>query len=324
MGQRDRLGYNSRFSMKDYYKILGVKRNSSQEEINKAYRNLVLKYHPDKNHDKDTADKFKEIQESYEFLKSSKPVFSFNTKNSVDDVFDNLFSRIFGNQKNNSSSKVRLKINLEESYRGCEKTVEIEKNKFCNKCSGTGGLSWDSCEKCKGKGFVYDDDSIVIQASCAYCDGKGNIISKKCDNCKGNGFFIDGKKNVLLNIPAGILDETQIRLSEENFGDDLYVVVNVQKDIFFERKENDLICSLEVPYHVLVFGGDIDLSVFRERIKLKIKPRTKTGSKIFVKGLGFPSLDQKSRGNLQVNIQLKLPDKMTKEHKELIEKLKNF
>lgn len=311
--------------MKDYHRVLGVNKHSSLEEINKAYRNLVIKYHPDKNQDKKAIEKFKEIQEAYENLKTSKPVFSFNVKNSVDDVFDNVFSKIFGNQSSQKSSKVRLKISLEESYRGCEKNIEIEKNNFCEKCLGTGGLSWTPCEKCKGKGFIYKNESITIQSSCAYCNGKGNIIDEKCNNCMGNGFFISEKKIKTINIPAGISDETQIRLAGENFGDDLYVVVNVQKDEIFDRKDNNLICDVEVPYHVLVFGGNINFNIFKEQINIKIKPRTKTGSKIFVNGLGFPSLDDvKNRGQLQLNVQLKLPDQMTKDHKQLIEKLKNF
>jgi DnaJ-class molecular chaperone len=94
--------------MKDYFKIFGISKNSSQEEIDKQYRNLVLKYHPDKN--PEAVDKFKEIQEAYEFLKVRKSSFSFSSKNSVDDIFDNLFSKIFGDQKSNISSKIRLKI----------------------------------------------------------------------------------------------------------------------------------------------------------------------------------------------------------------------
>lgn len=310
--------------MKDYHKILGVNKNSSLEEINKAYRNLVIKYHPDKNQDEQAIEKFKEIQEAYENLKVSKPVFSFNIKNSVDDVFDNVFSKVFGNQKDYKISKVRLKISLEESYRGCEKDIEIEKNNFCENCLGTGGSSWISCKKCNGKGFIYKNESITIQSSCSYCSGRGNIIDKKCNNCSGNGFFIGDKKNKTISIPAGISDGTQIRLSGENFGDDLYVVVNVQKDNLFDRKDDNLICDLEVPYHILVFGGNVNFLIFKESINIKIKPRTRTGSKIFINGLGFPSLDSKNRGRLQLNINLKLPDKMTKEHKQLIEKLKNF
>jgi molecular chaperone DnaJ len=310
--------------MKDYFKILGIKKNSTQEEINKAYRNLVLQYHPDKNTSSEAIEKFKEIQEAYEFLKIHKPSFSFASKNSVDDVFDNLFSKIFGDQKNNSS-KVRLKITLEESYRGCEKEIEVDNHQNCSTCEGTGGTSWASCEKCSGRGFIYIN-SLSIQSACSYCEGKGNNISEKCFDCNGNGFLVKNKNKVLVSVPAGIKQDTQIRLAGEGSGGgDLFVIINITKDHLFDRKNNELVASLEVPYHILVFGGLVDFFVFKEKIKVKIKPRTKTGSKIIINNIGFPLLEnEKIRGGLELNVQLKLPDKMTKDHKQLIEKLKIF
>jgi molecular chaperone DnaJ len=313
--------------MKDYHKILGVNKNSTQEEIDKAYRSLVLKHHPDKNLGQ-TTDKFKQIQEAYEFLKNSKAsFFSFNNKNSVDDIFDNIFSKFFGDQKiNNNSSKVRLKISLEEAYKGCEKEVEVDHHKFCEICEGTGGETWISCSKCNGKGFIYKNESIVVQAACSFCDGKGNNIEKKCKDCNGNGFLVDEKKKIKVKIPSGIVDDTQIRLAGEGSGGgDLYVVVNVQKHSTLERQKNNLCCDFEVPYSILVLGGFENFDLFDEKIKVKIKPGTKTGSKIIIRNLGMTHLENFNlRGNLELTIQLKLPNKLTKEYKESIEKLKLF
>lgn len=310
--------------MKDYFKVLGLNRNSTQKEIDDAYRKLVIKHHPDKNpDDSNSINKFKEIQEAYEHLKSQKPNFSFNTKNSIDEIFDNVFSKIFGDQKN---SKLRLSITLEESYRGCEKQIEVDSHDFCTDCQGTGGKTWISCGKCYGKGFVFDKDSGLLNSSCVFCDGKGNIIKEKCDVCKGNGFIIKQKKKITVEIPAGIKNETQIRLSGEGSGGgDLYVVINIIKNPKFERKDNDLFANLEVPYHILVLGGELDFNIFSEKIKVKVKSRTKTGSKIIVSKLGFCSLEnQNSRGDLILMVQLKFPDKINKEHKQTIEKLKSF
>lgn len=313
--------------MKDYHKILGLSKNATQEEIDKAYRSLVLKYHPDKSPDDLNADKFKEIQEAYEFLKSSKASFSFNNKNSVDDIFDNIFSKFFGDQKTkNNSSKVRLKINLEEAYKGCEKELEIDRHEFCKTCEGTGGLTWISCSRCKGKGFIYKNDSIVTQASCSFCDGKGNNIETKCKECKGNGFLIKDKRKIKVKIPPGIIDEAQIRLAGEGSGGgDLYVIINIQKHFSLERQNNNLNSDFEVFYSSLVLGGEADFDLFGEKIKVKIKPRTKTGSKIIIKNLGMPYLENSNiRGDLELKIQLKLPDKLTKEYKDVICNLKSF
>jgi molecular chaperone DnaJ len=317
--------------MQNYYEILGVSINSSQEEIDKAYRSLALKYHPDKNinQEKESTEKFKKIQEAYDkiIINNSKSFFSFGKKNSVDDVFHNIFNDIFGDQKkNNNSSRVRLRINLEESYRGCVKEIEIDKHEFCKNCEGTGGSSWVSCKKCEGKGFIQKTDSILYNSSCSFCEGKGNIIRDKCEFCKGNGFVVKEKSKIKVDVPAGISDGTQIRLANQGSGGgDLYVAININKHSVWERKGNDLLCDFEVPFYYLVLGGLLDLDLFGEKIKVKVKPRTKTGSKIIIKNFGMPFLEnQDIRGNLELTVQLRLPNKITQEYKKTIEKLNSI
>jgi molecular chaperone DnaJ len=310
--------------MKDYYKILGLRTNSSQEEVDKAYRKLVLKYHPDRNENQqEFIDKFKEIQEAYEFLSKKSPI-SFKTRNSVDDIFDNMFSKFFGDQKiNNNSSKVRIKISLEEAYAGCEKEVEIDKHEFCNDCEGTGGSLWEPCAKCNG-GFVYENR--LPRAACYFCEGRGSVVKEKCINCSGNGFIIKEKKSLLVKVPSGIQNDTQIRLAGEGSGGgDLYVVVNIQKHNFFERHNDNLISDIFVPYHTLILGGNFSFNLFDEKIDIKIKPRTKTGSKIVLKNKGMPFLeDANSKGDLELTVQIYLPKEISQEHKDILDKLKKF
>lgn len=312
--------------MEDYFDLLGISPNSSQEEIEKAYRLLVQKYHPDKNIDKEKefTKKFKKIQEAYDYLKNKRSnyFFKFSQKNSVDDVFDNIFSNIFGDQKrSNNSSRVRLSITLKEAYRGCQKNIEIDKHEFCFKCEGTGGTEWISCKKCEGKGYFNYNN-----LTCSFCNGKGNNILKKCNICKGNGFIIKEKKIVQIEVPAGISNDTQIRVAKEGSGGgDLYVLINIKNDQKWTRKNNDLLCDFEVPYYYLVFGGLFDLDLFGENVKVKIKPRTKTGSKIKVKNLGMPFLEnQDLRGDLELTVQIKLPEKINQNYKELMKKLKDL
>ena len=152
---------------------------------------------------------------AYEFLSKKSPI-SFKTKNSVDDIFENMFSKIFGDQKTkNNSSKVRIRISLEEAYLGCEKEVEVDKHEFCNNCEGTGGSLWEPCVKCNG-GFVYENR--LPRAACYFCEGKGSIIKEKCQSCSGNGFIIKEKKSLLVRVPSGIQNDTQIRLAGEGSG----------------------------------------------------------------------------------------------------------
>lgn len=304
--------------MIDYYKVLGLNKDATISEIEESYRFLAKKYHPDVCHESDK--KFKEIQQAYEYLKKNTPKKIFFDKNVVDDIFDNILDNIFGDQKKyQNSSKVRILISLEESYNGCSKEIQFDKHEFCKNCQGTGGSSWNSCEKCHGKGFF------SIGLACSKCEGKGSFIKEKCEKCNGNGFLIKEKKKLNINIPAGIKDSTQIRISEEGSGGgDLYVVVNVQKNKNYSLKNNDLYSEILVPYDVLLLGGIIDFDHFKNKIKVKIKPRTKTGSKIIIKNLGFPSLENEIKGNLILTVNLFLPKKINKKYKDILIELKNI
>ena len=310
--------------MKNYYIVLGVSQDASLDDITRSYRKLVFQYHPDKNpDDKDCLLKFKEVQEAYEYLvnKKNKSYFDFSSKNSVDDIFNNIFYKYFENQNLNNSCKIRVKISLEESYNGCIKQVNIDDHFFCKSCEGTGGASWVFCEKCSGKGFVYDkNEKITIQTTCYFCQGKGSNIKDKCNSCKGQGFIVSGTRNFSIEVPSGIKDGTQIKI--ENQGSNrtnLFIVVNIDKHNFYKRDNQNLVCDLEVPYSVLLFGGKIDFSLFGNILPITVKARTNPGSKIVIKNQGFSFMENKNtKGDLIFNIKLKFPNMVTKEYKEHI------
>lgn len=315
--------------MKDYYKILGVSNNASKEEIDNAYRSLAIKYHPDKNLENQEffVSKFKEIQEAYEHLIKTKynVRFDFKSKNSVDSIFDNMFSKFFGNQKNDCS-KIRIKISLEEALTGCTKNILVERHSFCNSCQGTGGASWENCEKCFGKGFVYDSsEKIVFQSGCSYCLSKGSIIKEKCSDCKGQGFVNLEPKNVEVDIPPGIKESSQIRIENEGSGGgDLYVIVNVDKHPRLKRDNQDLILDLEVFYSTLFFGGKVGFDFFGKNMEVSIKPRTKPDSKIIIKNKGLPFMENKNiKGDLILIVKLKFPN-ANKEYNKILKDLSNL
>jgi molecular chaperone DnaJ len=315
--------------MKDYCKILGVSNNASKEEIDKAYRSLAIKYHPDKNLENQEyyVAKFKEVQEAYEYLIRTKynVRFDFRNKNSVDNIFDNMFFKFFGNQKSDCS-KIRIKIFLEEAFYGCFKDVLVDKHAFCSFCQGTGGISWENCEKCFGKGFVYDNsEKIVFQVGCSYCLSKGSIIKEKCSNCKGQGFINLEQKNVRVEIPAGIRDGSQIRIENEGSGGgDLYVIINIEKHSSFKREEQNLILDLEVFYSTLFLGGKVSFDFFGKNMEVNIKPRAKPESKIIIKNSGLPFMENKSiKGDLILVIKLKFPNS-NKEYNKAIRELSNL
>jgi molecular chaperone DnaJ len=323
----------------DPYRVLGVDRKATQDEIARAYRALAAKHHPDRNPEsqKEAADRFKEVtaafeaigteekRKRYDFYGGQIPAFSFRSRNSVDEVFNNIFEQFFGDQKRGSSgSRVRVKISLREAFHGCDKTVRSENHKFCDPCKGTGSSSWESCSYCGGRGFVLTGNGhIKIQSACTQCQGRGSLSSMKCESCQGKGYNSDFSKDVTVKIPAGIDDGSQIRIAGESAdGNDLFVVVNIDKDPDFVRQDRLLIGSVEVPYHILVMGGAVSVDLFGTGISLKIPPRTPAGSRMRIKGQGMPALQNPSvRGDLIMEMKLKIPNSLSKEHEKLLKSL---
>jgi molecular chaperone DnaJ len=317
----------------DPYLVLGVDRGASQEEILKAYRSLAAKHHPDKNPDNisESSDKFKQINAAFELIsddqkrkhydffgKSHAPTFSFRSRNSVDDIFDNIFSNVFGDQK---KSKLRLKISLLEAYLGCSKIVKSEKHKLCDFCKGTGSSSWQPCSKCDNKGFVFTNNgSLRIQTSCSNCNGRGSISLEKCKDCLSKGYTIDYVKDVSVLVPRGIEEGAQIRLANASAdGSDLFIVINIEKDLNIFREGKNLIGSMEVPYHILVLGGDINYDLFGTKINIKIRPKTNAGSRIRIKNQGMPNYHNPNlKGDLFIDLKLKMPKTVTKEYEDAI------
>ncbi|NBT57179.1 J domain-containing protein [bacterium] len=323
---------------KDPYQVLGVGKDASQEEITRAYRSLATKFHPDKNpqNPSEAAEKFKEIsaafeilgddkrRRDYDFYSSGVPSFSFRSRNSVDNVFDNIFSQVFGDQRSPSASKVRMRVSLAEAYHGCEKTVPVEKHSSCDSCKGTGSSEWNRCAKCEGRGFVMASNGpMKMQVSCSFCQGRGSMSVKKCGGCKGKGYLVDSVRSVEVKIPPGVDEGSHIRLAgEAGDGGDLFVVVSVDKDDKIARKDGFLVGRIEVPYSTLVLGGEEDFSLFGSTLKVRISPRLNAGTRLRIKGQGMPSLHNPSvRGDLLLDVCLKMPGDLTKEHSKAIERL---
>lgn len=324
----------------DPYSVLGVDKKASQDQIAKAYRSLATKYHPDKNLDnqKEAAEKFKEVSAAFELIgddqkrqqfdffgNSSPPSFSFRSRNSVDDVFDNIFSQFFGEQKSQlGGSKVRIRVSLKDVCLGSIKKVKTEKRNLCDPCKGTGSSEWDPCSTCSGKGFIFvNNGPLRVQTSCSVCLGKGSVSKFKCQVCQGNGYLVDLVKEVDVKIPAGIEDGTQIRLAGAAAdGNDLFVVVNIEKDELFSRENKFLVGYVDVSYPVLVMGGEVPYDVFGTKLLINIPPRTKTGVRLRIKNQGIPCLhDPNIKGDLLVEIRLKMPKEVSKSHERMLSQL---
>ena len=235
---------------KDYYKILGVERNASEDEIKSAYRKLAKKYHPDLNKDNpDAAEKFKEINEAYEVLGDEKkrsnydqfgsgdgPQFSgFNTggmgggfdfSGDFGDIFGDIFSAFGGSGRTRQRTyrgediNVAINITLKEACLGTTKTIMVNKVEKCDKCMGTGaknGKEFSTCPDCKGAGRVrYQQNTIfgttIREGECQTCNGTGKIIKERCPYCNGKG-YTKLQKSVQVKIPAGIDNDQILRMN---------------------------------------------------------------------------------------------------------------
>lgn len=237
---------------RDYYEVLGVQKNASEAEIKKSYRQLALKYHPDRNPDNEEAEaNFKEAAEAYEVLSNADKRRKYDQFGhaglggasgfggagmSMDDIFSNFgdifedFFEGFGFGGRRSSSRkrttrgsnlrVRVKLDLKEIVEGVEKKIKVKKYISCDACSGTGakgGSSYSTCGTCRGSGRVTRISNTFLgqmqtTSACPDCGGEGQIITDKCTTCFGNG-IIKGEEVITLKIPAGVNEGMQLSMS---------------------------------------------------------------------------------------------------------------
>ena len=344
----------------DYYERLSVSRDASGEEIKKAYRQMALKYHPDRNPgDEEAENNFKEASEAYDVLRDHEKRSLYDQFghdglkgtgfrgfsgfedifSSFGDIFDDVFGLGFGNRRGRGRTYARrgadLRYDLSISFRdaafGKEKEIETEKHETCETCTGTGvkpGESKQICPSCGGKGQVnHTQGFFTISSTCSKCHGQGEIITQPCKDCKGSG-RIPKSKRLKVKIPAGV--ETGMRLklvgegeAGENGGPsgDLYVFLHVEPDPFFERYENDILCKIPISFSQAALGDKIKVQTLNGHEKINIPPGTQSGHIFTIKGEGIPYLHSRGRGNELVQIVVKTPASLSRRQTKLFEEL---
>ena len=270
----------------DYYAVLGVARNASDEDIRRAFRRKAMEFHPDRNKNADAEDKFKEINEAYQVLSDSQkraqydrfgragvgsgaqaggsPFDGFDVFGGFGDIFDSFFgdstSRSARQPRRGGDIQQQVILSFEESIFGAEREIELNRLEPCNHCSGAGnepGTSVDTCSTCRGTGQIRRSQRSVFGqftqvVGCSTCAGRGNVIANPCSNCRGAGRE-RRKRKIEVRIPAGVEGGMQVRLSGEgDVGTDgggagnLYVAVNVQEHNLFQREGTDIIYTLSL------------------------------------------------------------------------------
>lgn len=334
----------------DFYDVLGVGRDASDEEIKQSYRRLAMKYHPDRNPgDKTAEDEFKKVKEAYEVLSDSKRREAYNRyghqaeqmgmggfggMDGVDlgDIFGDMFGNIFGgaNRRQQQASDLyyTLEMTLEEAFSGKQAQITFPALKNCEPCSGSGlkpGSSPVSCKDCGGHGQVrMQHGFLTIQQTCPSCHGQGKVIKDPCPDCRGRGQKQE-QKTLSVKIPAGVDTGDRIRVPNEgesrgkaNSGD-LYIQIQILPHALFERDGKDLFCEAPIPFHVAALGGELDVPALKGKVKLKIPAETQTGKIFKVKGMGMPSVRSSTSGDLLCKVNLEIPVGLSAKQRELLQ-----
>jgi len=346
-------------SNRDFYEVLGVSKGASNDEIKAAFRKLARQYHPDVNKEADAEEKFKEINEAYGVLSDPQKRAQYDRfgRAGLGDLggmpdfatmdFGDIFEEILGGfgfstgrRSRNSPRRGRdlqmaVSLRFEEAVFGVEKEVEFQRDETCSTCGGSGaepGTSPTRCTTCGGQGEVRQVrqtflGQMVQTATCPTCNGRGEIISSPCHTCHGGGLERKTVKKKV-QIPAGVDQGTQIRLAGEGqpgvFGGphgSLYLVLDVKPHQFFKRRENDVLLNLDINVAQATLGAEVEVPTLDGDEKLKIPAGTQPGKVFTLKHKGVPHLRRNGRGDQLVIVNVAIPEKLSKEQRELFEQL---
>lgn len=347
-------------SKRDYYEVLGVGKNASDEDIKKAYRKLARQYHPDVNKAEDAEDKFKEVKEAYEVLSDGQKKATYDQYGHVDpnqgfgggaggfgdmggfgDIFDMFFGGQGGQRRNpnapqrGSDLQYTMTIEFKEAVFGKETELTIPRTEECDLCFGTGakpGTKPETCSTCRGSGQqeVVQNTAfgrMVNRRVCSTCNGQGKIIKEKCSGCHGSG-KVKKQRKINVKIPAGVDDGAQLRVTGEGESGlrggpagDLYVVIRVKSHDFFEREGDDIYCEVPLTFAQAALGDEIEIPTMTEKVKLKIPAGTQTNTYFRLKGKGVPRLRGYGQGDQHVKVVVMTPTNLSDEQKELLRKL---
>lgn len=345
---------------RDYYEVLGLSKNADEAEIKKAYRKLAIKYHPDKNPgDASAEDKFKEAAEAYEILSNAEKRAQYDRFGhagvggqggfggggmNMDDIFSQ-FGDIFGGAFGGGGSfggnrgggsrtvrgtnlRVKMKLTLEEIAEGVKKKIKV------NKLVNAEGVTFKTCQTCNGSGRITRVAQTFLgamqtQSTCNVCQGAGKMIDQKPSDADAQG--LKRQEEVIeIDIPAGVEEGIQLSVTGKgNAGPfngvpgDLIVVIEEVEHPELKRDGDNLHFDAFVNFIDAVLGESIEVPTVNGKAKIKVDPGTQSGKVLRLKGKGLPQLQGYGHGDLFVHINIWTPKKVSKEERDILEKLRN-
>lgn len=364
---------------KDYYKILGIEKNASTDEVKKAFKKLAMQHHPDRQGGNEA--KFKEINEAYQVLSDTDKRakydqfgsdfeqqggfgggagwedfmnaargggqnggFEFNFGGTdFGDLFGDMFGMgggrgARGGQARGRDIQVDVQLDFKEAAFGVEKELNLRKQAACDVCQGSGaepGSKMEQCTTCKGQGQVTQNQrtflgTIQTAVVCPTCQGRRETPSKKCKHCSGSGVAVKST-TVKVKLPAGIDNGQSIRLTGHGEAaphggqaGDLYVAVHLKPSKVFERDGYDVYTNLDISFSQAVLGDTIPVETIDGEVKMVVPEATESGQLIRLKGKGIQHVNSShSRGDHYVRVKIKVPKKVSKAAKKLLEDLRN-
>ncbi|TQJ51312.1 molecular chaperone DnaJ [Phycicoccus sp. SLBN-51] len=340
--------------MNDYYADLGVSRDATAEEIKRAYRKQARKLHPDVNPGPEAEEQFKRVSQAYDVLgdpekrrnydMGADPYASgaaaFGQGFSFSDIMDAFFGAGAGaaqrgprsRQRRGQDALVRLDIDLADAVFGSESELTLETAVVCETCHGDGaqpGTSRRTCDVCGGRGEIQQVQrsflgQVMTSRPCMTCHGYGEVLVSPCFECSGDG-RVRTRRTLKIKVPAGVDTGTRIQLAGEGEvgpgggpAGDLYVEVAVRPHATFQRRGDDLHCTIELPMTAAALGTTAKLDTFDGTNELEVRPGTQPGDVMTLRGLGVTHLRGSGRGDLVVHVNVITPTRLDAEQEELL------
>lgn len=339
---------------RDFYEVLGVARDSEPDDVKRAYRQMALKFHPDRNPgDKDAEKRFKEAAEAYEVLSDPEKrqrydryghaglegaaVHDFRSTDDIMSAFSDifgggLFGDLFGERRRGPRPGpdllMKLEIELVEAARGTSRSIEVSRQEFCSDCRGSGsrkGTSPTTCNYCGGRGQIVQARGFFqVATTCPACGGDGVRVTDPCPTCRGAGRTPSASK-LQVDVPPGVESGMWLQLRNQGeLGDigaprgNLRIQVVVKRHPFFERRRNDLFCQVPISFAQATLGAEIQVPTLDGPGSVMVPRGTQSGEMIRIKGRGMPDISGRGRGDELVEVVVETPRHLTPRQEELL------